>query len=140
MLGMSSKYFEHSTNMIKREAKHTVVWGNYLRNNKQFIGIFEVKQTRGDRLYFSAFEPQQITSLVAVEENGYVHKFSDADPRLKMADISSVPPQPAYVVIKFKEAFVAIRIGDFVNFMNTTENTYITYDESVAIATKRVYL
>lgn len=140
MRGMSSKYYGRSTSMIKREAKHTVVWGNYLRNNKSFVGIFEVKQTRGDRLYFSAFEPQQITSLVAVEENGYVHKFSDADPRLKMADISSVPPLPAYVVIKFPEAFVAIRIGDFVKFMNEAENTYITYDESVAIATKRVCL
>jgi hypothetical protein len=126
--------------MLKREAKHTTVWANYLRENKDFIGLFEVKQTRTEKLYFNAFEPQQIDSLMAYEEGGYVHKFSDSDPRLKMGDISSQPPGPAYVVIRFPECFVAIRIIDFVNFINSTEKTFITYDQSRDIASKIVHV
>lgn len=122
---------------MKREAKITQLWNQYCRK-EQLFGVFELKQVQGDKFYFFAFEPHQIDSLMAVEEGGLVWKLSDLDFRKKPADVISLPPSPAFVVVKYPDAFVMIRINEFVNFMNNTQNSFMTYKEARNIATKIV--
>lgn len=138
MLGMSSRYCGHNTNM-RQESKMTTKWNNYCRN-KPFYGICELKQTNSDKFYFHSFEPHQIDSLMAIEENGLVWKFSDQDQRLKPCDMISIGSNPAYVVIGFPTKIVAIRITDFVNFMNNTQNSYILMGEAQEIADQVVLI
>ena len=126
--------------MIKREANATIQWNNYLRKDRTIFGAFELKQTQTEKLYFSSFEPQQIDSLMAIEEGGLTWKISDADPRLKPCDVIVLPPSPAYVVIKYPDCFTMIRVTDFVNFMNNTQNSYISYKEAKEISTKNIVI
>lgn len=123
---------------MRREAGITPTWEKYCRK-KPLFGVFELKQTRSDKFYFKNFEPHQIDSLMAVEEAGTVFKWSDMDPRLKPFDVASLPPMPAFLVIKFPQCFVMIRINEFVNFMNNTQSVFISYDQAKKIATKMIY-
>lgn len=125
--------------MVRREAADTTLWSHYCRQKKIF-GIMELKHTDTQRFNFSSFEPHQIDSLMACEEEGLVWKLSDTDPRKKPADMISVPFYPAYLVIRFPESFVMIRITDFVKFMTETSNSYIHYNDCKKIATKIVYI
>ena len=125
--------------MKKREAADTIIWNHYCKQ-KKIYGIFELKHCENKRLNFSAFEPHQIDSLMACEEEGLVWKFSDMDQRKKPADIISVPFIASYVVIKFAEEFVMIRITDFVKFMNSTQETFITQEQCKKIATKIIWI
>ncbi len=125
--------------MVRREAADTILWNHYCKQ-KKIYGIFELKHCENRRFNFSAFEPHQIDSLMACEEEGLVWKLSDADQRKKPADMISVPFYPAYVVIRFPEGFVMIRITDFVKFMNQSSETFITYEDAKKIATKIIWI
>lgn len=86
--------------MKKREASITPKIEKYIELKKIF-GYFEIKQTTTDTFSLSSFEPHQIAGLLAASENGIVHKISDADPRLKICDVVSIPPMASYVVIRY---------------------------------------
>ena len=124
---------------MRRESKMTTLWNQYCRS-KPFYGVCELKQTNSQKFYFHSFEPHQITSLMAIEENGFVWKFSDQDQRLKPCDMMSIGATPAYVVIGFPDRIIAIRVTDFVNFMNNTANTYILMDEAQEISDQVILL
>lgn len=101
---------------MKREAKWQTIWSKYCQEcaKRGEHWNYELKQTKTDSFYFNSFEPQQIPSLIATENSGFHWKYSDADPRVKMFDGSIVPAQKGYVVIKYPDCFVMIRVGDFV--------------------------
>lgn len=124
---------------MRKEAKMTTVWNQYCRN-KPFYGVCELKKTDKEKFYFHSFEPHQIDSLMAIEEHGFVWKFSDQDQRLKPCDMMSISAYPAYVVIGFPDRITAIRVVDFVNFMNNTKNSFILMSEAQHIADQIVLL
>lgn len=92
---------------MKREAKVTPEITAYIKL-KRIYGNIEVKQTTTNRFNLSNFEEQQVASLLASELSGLVWKHSDADPRLKPCDISSMPPIPSYIVIKYPKSIFFI--------------------------------
>lgn len=100
--------------MKKREADFQVTFNQYIRK-KGLRGYFELKQTRGNLLSFSSFEPQQIESLKAAQENGFVHKISDADMRIKPFDSLSCPPLPAFIVVKFHKVFYIVPLDAWID-------------------------
>lgn len=89
----------------KREAKAQTLWNQYLRETR-IPGFFELKiVTEGKSLPFSRIEKHQWDGLLAAEENGLVWKLSDEDSRQKPCDCLSIPPLPAYLVIRYPEGF-----------------------------------
>lgn len=97
--------------MNKKEARWQVIFGNYLRESKR-EGFYELKQTGAKSFPFAKIEEHQYEGLLSAEVNGLVWKLSDEDRRKKPCDCLSIPPLPAYLVIKFPDAYYAIRIGE----------------------------
>jgi hypothetical protein len=129
--------------MRKPEAKWQVLFSQYLREMKSrgtpFDGYFELKQTTKDSLPFSRIEIHQYDGLQATEKSGLVWKFSDDDMRQKPCDCESIPPLPSYIVIKFPEAYYAIRIKDIVR-MREEGGISITQEQSKKIAERIIVL
>lgn len=123
---------------MKREAKATTIWNKYCRASRTY-GIFELKQTTTDVFYLSNFEEHQLSSLLAVEQNGLVWKLSDADMREKPADVLSIPPLLAYVVIKFKTKFCMIPARKIV-LAKASGHKYITEEQAEKLSTKVINL
>lgn len=94
--------------MKKREAKWNTILNQYLREKKLYC-YYELKQTITDKFIFSKIEKHQNESLIAMENNGLVWKFSDEDQRQKPCDGLFGPPLPSYLVIKFLDGFYFIR-------------------------------
>ena len=118
---------------MKREASFQTIFNNYLRE-KKMDGVFELKQTRTDSIPFLALETHQRESLLAVEDNGFVWKLSDADPRQKPFDCFSIGICPAYVVIRYPECFVMIRIDEFLQEERISERKSLTLQKAKDIA------
>lgn len=105
----------------KREADFNVVFNKYLRA-KGLHCYYEIKQVKLT-LPYNAFEPQQLESLLAAQENGLVYKFSDSDQRIKPFDGISAPPLPAFVVVKFAMNAYLIPIDKFMEHVNINMKT-----------------
>ena len=93
---------------MKREAKWNTILNQYFRE-KQFYCYYELKRTDKDTFQFSKIEKGQDEGLPALEKSGLVYKWSDEISRPKPCDGASLPPLPAYLIIKFKEEFCLIR-------------------------------
>jgi hypothetical protein len=114
--------------MSKKEAKHQIVWNQYVREKKLY-GFFELKQTETESFPFSKIETVQYDGLQATEKNGLVWKFSDTDMRPKPCDSVSIPPLPSYLVIKFLDGFYMIR---FQKIVDLREEGGISISRSIA--------
>lgn len=126
---------------MKREAKHTTVWNQYLRSiwdRKKYI-YYEMKQTTSDSFSFNNFEDHQLSDLQALENNGLVWKFSDQDQRLKPCDGASLPPLPTYVVIKYPKFFAQIRVDTFIMTKKKSEKKSLSSALAWKIAEKVVH-
>jgi len=77
--------------MKHREAKKTTDLDKMLQK-LGIYGAIEYKQTKGNTIRLTDFQPHQIPSLTAFQESGLVWKLSDADPRQKPCDTLSLPP------------------------------------------------
>lgn len=93
---------------MKKEAKWNTILNQYLRDKKWYI-FYELKQTSTETFQFAKIERGQDEGLPALDKNGLVWKFSDEISRPKPCDGVSIPPLPAYLVIKFKDGFYFIR-------------------------------
>jgi hypothetical protein len=93
---------------MKREACWNTVLNQYFREKKLYC-YYELKQTMTESFQFAKIEKGQSEGLPALEKNGLVWKFSDEISRPKPCDGASIPPLPAYLIIKFKEEFCFIR-------------------------------
>ncbi len=122
----------------KKEAKWQTIWNQYLRETK-IPGFFELKQTLRESLPFSSIEIHQYDGLQAAERSGLVWKLSDEDRRQKPCDTLSVPPIPAYLVIKFPDAYYMIRIGEIVK-LRESGGISITREDAERVAEKVVRL
>lgn len=118
--------------MNKKEARWQVIFGHYLRETGR-EGFFELKQTSGKSFPFSKIEPHQLDGLLSAEKNGLVWKLSDEDRRKKPCDCLAIPPLPAYLVIKFPDAYYAIRIMDIQRLKDSGEPG-ITKDKAIDLA------
>lgn len=114
--------------MSKKEAKHQIVWNQYVREKKLY-GFFELKQTETESFPFSKIETVQYDGLQATEKNGLVWKFSDTDMRPKPCDSVSIPPLPSYLVIRFLDGFYMIR---FQKIVDLREEGGISISRSIA--------
>ena len=103
---------------MKHEARVTTIWNKYCRVSKT-RGAFELKYTSSDKFYLSHFEEHQLSSLIAIANNGLVWKLSDADTREKPADVLSIPPLESYVVICFKNTFYMIDTEDILTLVES---------------------
>lgn len=126
---------------MKKEAKWQILWNKYLRENpEENPGFYELKQTSNEYFYYRHFQKHQIMSLLIMRSNGLIWKLSDADPREKPCDCISIPPMPAYVVVKYPRAFVMIEIMDFVSDRDTTKLKALSYEHAIDIATKIIHV
>ena len=96
---------------MKREAKWQTIFNQYLKEKKWYI-FHELKQTNTDSFQFAKIERGQEEGLPALEKNGLVYKFSDEISRPKACDGVSIPPLPAYLIIKFKDGFYCIKYSE----------------------------
>lgn len=120
--------------MNKREAKITPEIEKYILE-KPIYGHFEVKVAKGGTFSFSSFEPQQVPGLLAAKEAGYLHKYSDADPRLKAFDLSHCPPGlQGWVVIKFPKVVFFI-ISELINILECKGAKSISLEVAREIST-----
>lgn len=126
---------------MRKEAKHQILWSKYVQNQnkKGKYFYYELKQTRVDYFPFDSFEEQQIPSLLALQNNGFCYKMSDADTRLKPCDGMSLPPLPSYVVVKYPKAFIMISINNFIHTRDTNKRKSLTYEKALSIAHKVIH-
>lgn len=124
--------------MKKREAAHTPKIEKYLKTKKMHCN-WEIKQTTTDSFPFAEVPEHQINSLLAAQQEGYTWKHSDADPRTKPFDGSTVPPLPGYIIIKYPPAFLVITVNDFIETKKKSKRKSLTYTEACRIAIKIIY-
>jgi hypothetical protein len=126
--------------MNKKEAKLQVIWGQYIRQtNPRWYGYFELKQTNKSYFSFDKIENSQILGLPALEKDGFYWKLSDSDMREKPCDCISTPPLPAYLVIKFPDAFYAVRFSEILR-MKKEGLSRIDRNEAFIIAEKIIHI
>jgi hypothetical protein len=123
---------------MKREANITPLIEKFLKQNKIYCN-YEVKQTTTDSIPFSNVPDHQINSLIAAQEEGISHKYSDADPRIKPCDGSNNPPLPGYIIIKYPKAFVLITVNNFIHARIANRKKSLTFEKACDIAEKIVY-
>lgn len=97
--------------MKHTESKQNTELNKYLREKRKegFYCYYELKVVKGLYFYFRNIELNQDEGLPALDKNGLVWKFSDEDSRKKPCDGASLPPLPAFLVLKFKKNFYFIR-------------------------------
>lgn len=90
-----------------RENKSNTVLNQYLREKRKegFYCYYELKVAKGNSFAFSRIEVNQDEGLPALQKEGMVFKWSDEDSRKKPCDGASLPPLPAYLVIKFDQKY-----------------------------------
>jgi hypothetical protein len=101
---------------------------------KKLIGNFELKDSLGKpSLPYDCFEEHQIPSLLAAEIDGYRHKYSDMDIRLKPFDYSSNPPVQGWIGIRFNRTAYLIHVKKFIAYRDVSPKKSITEDEAFLI-------
>ncbi len=124
------------------ENKAQIALGQYLREqhkNGKMFGFYELKVAKGNTFNFKKIENNQDEGLPIVQESGLYWKFSDEDSRKKVCDCVSIPPLPAYLVIKFKGTYYFIRYEEIVK-MKESGRVSISEDEAGELSTKVVSL
>lgn len=101
--------------MKKREADFGTYFRHWLKANPMFSGAFELKQTTGKSMPFSDVQDHQIEALQAANsKHGILYKAPDDSRGIKPFDYFYLRNAPAWVVVKFPDAFHIISIGNFV--------------------------
>ena len=98
---------------MKREQKWNTLLNQYFRE-KEFYCYYELKQTDTESFQFAKIRKVQWDGAIAMEKSGLVWKFFDEISRPKPCDGVSIPPMPAYLIIKFKDEFCFIRFEEIV--------------------------
>lgn len=94
---------------MAKENQSQIIFNQYLREKKMY-GFFELKEAKNGIFYFSQIEDHQLDGLSACYKGGLVWKLSDEDRRKKPCDALSIPPLPAYIVIRFENSFYLMHI------------------------------
>ncbi len=100
--------------MKKREADFGTYFRHWLKANPMISGAFELKQTTGKSIPFSDVQDHQIEALEAANsKHGILYKAPDDSRGVKPFDYFYLRNAPAWVVLKFPDAFHIISIGTF---------------------------
>jgi len=101
--------------MKKREADFGTYFRHWLKSHPMYSGAFELKQTTGKSLPFPDVQEHQIEALQAASSrHGILYKAPDDSRGIKPFDYFYLRNAPAWVVIKFPDAFHIISISNFV--------------------------
>ena len=96
------------------EASANTILNQYFRE-KQLYCYYELKQDGNKgRFSFANIRQVQWDGLQAMEKHGLIWKLSDEISRPKPCDGFSLPPLPAYLIIKFDDGFYFIRFKEIV--------------------------
>lgn len=124
---------------IKREADFGTYFRHWLKANPMFSGAFELKQTTGKSIPFSDVQPHQIEALEAANsKHGILYKAPDDSRGIKPFDYFYLREAPAWVVIKFPDAFHIISIGNFIMEKKKSDRKSLTSARAREISTKSV--
>lgn len=100
--------------MKKREANFTLRFRHWLKANPMPSAAFELKQTTGFSIPFSAVQEHQIDALRAVKSSkGLIHKISDETRSYSPFDVFYLRNAPAFVVLKYPNSFHLIDVDTF---------------------------
>lgn len=121
--------------MRHTEAKSNTLLNQYLREKRKegFYCYYELKVVKGKTFAFSKIELNQDEGLPALDRSGMVWKWSDEDSRKKPCDGASLPPLPAYLVLKWEVNFYFIR-HIHIQVMKEKGRKSMTEDEATALA------
>lgn len=117
-----------------KESKFTIILEKYMRTKKLY-GQHEIKQTDKTSILFAEVKNHQITSLLAAQEVGFLHKISDADPRRKGFDVIFSRPEASYVVIKFPKIACIIPVNNFIFERDRSKRKSLTVERAKEIST-----
>lgn len=120
---------------MKREARYQVFFNHWLRTAHQKTGAYELKQTQGVSIAFSAVKEHQRRALLIAKHGTLVHKITDFDIGWKPFDCFSFHKAPAFVVLFFKKNFYLIDIDVFLEEERTSTRKSITEQRAKELST-----
>jgi hypothetical protein len=121
--------------MIKREANFGQTFRSWMRANPSaFLSAsFELKQTGGKSLPFSAVQEHQLDALCA-SASGLLYKIPDDSRGVKPFDMVYLNNAPGYVVIKYPDSFHIIPVHRFIAEKALSSRKSLTEDRARQIA------
>jgi hypothetical protein len=123
--------------MVKREAKLQEKFGRWLKAIylEQYAGgAFELKQTQGDSLPFSAVKDHQEAALLAVKHGKFYYKIPDDSMGAKPCDCVAMSGLDSYIVIGYEGlGVVMIDIDKWLNEKKTSVRRSLTFSRAKAI-------
>lgn len=129
---------------MKREAAFTLLFRHWLKENplhRVTGAAFELKQTTGTSLPFSAVEDHQLEALAAAwGPEGLIYKISDESRGYKPCDMVYLRLASAYIVIKYPGFFCLISASVFGAEKRTSKRKSLTAERAREIAEKVVEL
>lgn len=123
---------------MKREANFGKQFRAWVKAQPKLrSAAFELKQTTGTSLPFSAVQEHQICALQAVKTSGLLYKAPDDSRGIKPFDFFYLKHAPAYVVIKYPQGFVVIDVDIFCDEKERSTRKSLTWERSLELAVFR---
>lgn len=124
---------------MRREAQFQTLFRHWLMANKgKFTNAaFELKQTTGDSLPYSALAEHQEAYLEAVQHptQGVLYKIPDDSRGIKPFDFVYLKMAQSWIVIRFPKFFCVIEYDNFLGFKLLSKRKSITSEEARRIST-----
>lgn len=128
---------------MKREADFGGVFRHWVKANMPFTGscAIELKQTRTNRLLFSAVQEHQLEALNAARSYiGILYKAPDDSRGVKPFDMFFLRNAGAFIVIKYPGQFSVIGYDTFMSEKGRSKEKSLTKERAEEIAWKTVKL
>lgn len=119
---------------MKHEANFNSLFNKWVKNVFKKTAAFELKQTQGDSLPFSALQEHQAQALLQARWETFVFKIPDVGYQNPF-DCFSLSGVPAYIVIKYPKFFCLIDIETFLLERDRSKRKSLTVDRAKEIAT-----
>ncbi len=119
---------------MKHEANFNTYFNHWLKNVYKKTGAYELKQTKGQSIAFSAVVPHQVQALKNVKNGVFVFKIPDLGMQ-NPYDCFSMVGEDAFVVIKYPDFFCMIDINDWINEVKISDRKSLTATRAREIAT-----
>lgn len=125
---------------MKREANFTMQFRHWLMANPRLSAAYELKQTTGGSIPFSALQEHQAEALMAVKrgKTGFLYKAPDDSRGTKPFDMFYLRGGFAYVVVKFPGEFSIIDIDTWLLEQARSKRKSLTKERARDISTNTV--
>lgn len=117
-----------------KERDFQTTFNHWLKAVHKKTGAFELKQTKGNALPFTAVVPHQVQALLQVKNGTLVFKIPDSGYQNPF-DVFSLTREEAFVVIKYPNFFCLIDILDWCNEIERSDRKSLTSERACEIAT-----